>query len=186
MTPSALRSLWKHPWGVREILYYLNARCREEITCEEGFPPTEPVFSHLYPGLHRRKQSLIFSAGQVTANVLSGAQYRGTDHGVFQSLQRVLLCRARIWAQPWAQGTAHLSPGCCCSCPSPWGAGREQGIPMVHLSLLNHLLLSPTAAPRCCCQADLPNVLLTGLYSNESKTGSSFQGCLYAKEGVKA
>lgn len=185
MTSSVLRLLWKqHPWGVGEVCITQMQRRREEITCEEEFPPTEPVFSHLYSGLHGRKQSLIFAAGQVMANVLSGAQSSVTGRGVLESLQKVLLCRTRVWAQPWAQGRAHLSPGCCCLLPKP--LERGQGTPWFTSHLLNHLLLSPTAALRCCCQADLPDVVPAGLYSNESKTGSWFQGCLYAKEGVKA
>lgn len=101
------------------------------------------------------------------------------------------------WDTPWcsrafAKGFALLSTDLSATPssgppPQPSGSGQGTRHPTWFTSqLLNHLLLSPTAALRCCCQADLPNAVLAGLYSNESKTGSSFQGCLYAKEGVKA
>lgn len=179
LAPSALRPCGNNTCGVqgRSCITQMQ-RHREEITCKEEFPPGEPGFSHLYSSLHRRKQLDFFSRA---------------SHGECTEWSSVQWDRAwcsRVFAEGFALQSrfghspeliSHLA-----AAAASGTAGRDQGTPWLSSPLLNHLLLSAPAALRCCCHADLPSVVLTGLHSNESKTGSSFQGCLYAKEGVKA
>lgn len=118
-------------------------------------------------------------------NVLSGVGDRPWCSGVFAegfALQSTDLSTALSSGQSTPLTWLLLPPA--------QASGKRAGnkaSPRVHLSPAE----PPPAQSHSCsqvllCQADLPSVVPTGLYSNESKTGSSFQGCLYAKEGVKA
>lgn len=188
MAPNALRPLWKrHPWGVGWVSCYPNTLLehREEITWEEELPLAAAVFSHGHSGLYTRRWRLIFG-GQVMVNGLGGAM---RETAACLSLCKWFRSAERGYDRDHELRAEQTTHSAAASSSCPWKAGREQAYPnpmWFTFWTLNHLLPGPTAGFRFCCWADLPDVVLAGVYNNESKTGSSFQGCLYAKKVVKA
>lgn len=180
--PNDLRPLWKgHPRDVGQICCYPSTlfQCRDDITWEKELPLTEAILSHLHSSLYIRK----------TADFLGGMDQGDAmeETAAFLSLCK-WLCSAdhRFEHDPElrAQQTTHLAAAT--SSTTHWKASREPAYPTwLRSQPLNHLLPSPTAGFRFCCWADLLSMVLTGLYKNESKPGSSLQGCLYAKKGME-
>lgn len=155
-----------------------------EITQQYKLPLEEATFSHLHSG-YIRKRRLIFwvfflgqamakGSGQLWENAAFLSlywQFCSADHGFEHDPE--------LWAQQNTHSAAAFSTAL-------WKGGREQASPTwLSFQLLNSLLPSPIPGFRFSYWSDLPNMVLTGMYNNESKRGSSFQGCLCAKKDVK-
>lgn len=120
--------------------------------------------------------------GQVLANRSAGAM--GETSAFLNPCKQFHSADHRFAQDPVlrAERTDGLTSACFLTSPSKGGLGTSTAN-LVTIWPLNRLLPGPTAGLSFCCWPRSASPVLPGLFNNRSQTGSSSQGCLYAKVG---